>query len=316
MAVYLGVDGGGTQTRAILVDAEGTILQQATTGSSNINQVGEPALAERLGKLCASMRCADETVYACFGLAGSSSPTNQTSLNRILSKIEGLHPERIHLCSDADIALQGAFQGSKGMILIAGTGSICLADNSDGKITRIGGWGTAAGDPGSGHWIGNQAISIALKQADGRLSETQLKSEIFTQLEITRLSEITERLHTPALSRNKIAALCPIICDLAETDRQAAKILNQAVSDLVEMVIAGKEKLGIGNVPVCPMGGVLSQKSRVRNLFINELSNRVSNIRIQDPELSALAGATLLARKLDHTAAEAPFAKAIADLEG
>ena len=45
--------------------------------------------------------------------------------------------------TDAEIALYATTLGKSGLVVIAGTGSVCLGKNDDGRSAISGGWGTA-----------------------------------------------------------------------------------------------------------------------------------------------------------------------------
>ncbi|MGB0416951.1 MAG: N-acetylglucosamine kinase [Coraliomargarita sp.] len=310
MAFFLGVDGGGTQTRALLVDLDATIIAEAKAGPSNINQVNTTILRRRLRELCAEVLDSHEPVYACFGLAGSSAVTNQAKLRAMLDGIPNLHTDSTALCTDADIALHGAFGGAPGLALIAGTGSICIGTTHSTETIRIGGWAPPSGDPGSGHSIGNVAIATALKQADGRSPKTGLLEVVFNHLQIQNLGQATERVHTTGLTREKIAALCPKVCRSAEDGDIAAKeIVREAVSELSEMVQAARNQYEEREVPLCLMGGILNTDTIIRRQLIDQLPDLVSRTQIQKPQLPAIGGAILRAYELYSKQPITRFAK-------
>ncbi len=78
--------------------------------------------------------------------------------------------------SDARVALEGAFSGNPGSILIAGTGSIMFGKDSKGNIHRVGGFGRILGDEGSGFHIARSGLTAVAKQFDGRGERTRRRS--------------------------------------------------------------------------------------------------------------------------------------------
>lgn len=302
MNLALGIDGGGTRTRALLVDPQGEVLAQAETGPSNINQVSESVLAGRLRELCSTVLQDHESAYACFGLAGSAHAVNRSALLAIISSIPKLTTDATILCSDADIGLHGAFANEPGMLLIGGTGSICIGINETKSCYRVGGWGLLAGDYGSGHWIGNQAIEIALQQADGRCPKSALLDSVLQQLGIHQLDDLTDQLKLAAMTRNEIAALCPIVCELAQSgDEPSQTILHHAVEHLIALVRAARRHHTEETIPLCLSGGVLKPNTVVRRLFEEALLDGDFNLSLREPKLPAVGGATLCARQLFET---------------
>ena len=124
---------------------------------------------------------------------------SQTSLHRRSRKPVSAWPERlvrrsaarcafalqnsfageIEVVGDMVIALEAAFGGDPGVIVIAGTGSIAYGRNSKGQTARAGGWGFAISDEGSGQWIGRAAVAATVRALD--LGRRRGIKRIFTQ---------------------------------------------------------------------------------------------------------------------------------------
>lgn len=164
--LFLGVDGGGTTSRARLTDANGTPLGEGRSGSSNLNMgialAADSILAATREALAAAglpeTRLTD--IIAGFGLAGG----NVTALADAL-RYHPLPFARFNVTSDAVVACLGAHGGADGGILIIGTGSQGLA-LVDGAIKTVGGWGFELSDGGSGAQLGLTAIRAALLAFD------------------------------------------------------------------------------------------------------------------------------------------------------
>ena len=78
------------------------------------------------------------------------------------------HKAPVLVVNDALVALEAGAGDGPGIVLIAGTGSICYGRNEEGQAARAGGWGYMLGDEGSGWWIGRRALSAVMRQFDGR----------------------------------------------------------------------------------------------------------------------------------------------------
>ncbi|WJH35503.1 hypothetical protein N6H14_05655 [Paenibacillus sp. CC-CFT747] len=83
---------------------------------------------------------------------------------------------RIAGMEDTEAALEGAFAGGPGILVIAGTGSAAAARTEEGRLLSCGGWGPWFGDEGSGYWLGCEALRAAARAADGRGSEPGWRS--------------------------------------------------------------------------------------------------------------------------------------------
>ena len=113
----------------------------------------------------------DEILVATVGLAGvrrkDIHDRTLEQLTQYLSEVK-----IIELLSDGEIALYGATGGRPGLVVIAGTGSICCGKNRHGKYFCAGGWGPIVGDEGGASWISRKALQAVAQAADGRGSKT------------------------------------------------------------------------------------------------------------------------------------------------
>ena len=167
MAIFLGIDGGGSKTSCLIGD-ETSVLGSGSAGGSNFVRGGEAAAKE---SLAAAIRQAcmvanvktSEIVSTCAGMAGVVSSETADTVRRILAEIV---PGESEVVGDNAIALEAAFGGGPGVIVIAGTGSIAYGQNAAGESARAGGWGFAVSDEGSGQWIGRTAVSSLLRAQD------------------------------------------------------------------------------------------------------------------------------------------------------
>lgn len=164
--LFLGVDGGGTTSRAKLTDAQGNRLGEGRSGSSNLNM----GIALAADSILAATREALATaglpetrlgdIVAGFGLAGG----NVTALAEALRR-QPFPFAHIDVTSDAVVACLGAHGGADGGIMIVGTGSQGLAFVK-GAMKTVGGWGFELSDGGSGAQLGRAAIRAALLAFD------------------------------------------------------------------------------------------------------------------------------------------------------
>jgi glucosamine kinase len=174
--VVLGADGGGTKTLGILADAGGNELARFQVGPGNPNVVGIDGAAANLLDLvtgcCERAKLLPRDVGAVvFGLAGAGNAAVRARLTDALrsgATQRGWEHPKFTIETDARVALEGAFGGGPGVVIIAGTGSILIGKLSDGTVTSVGGWGRMLGDEGSGFHIGSEAIRAVTRDIDGR----------------------------------------------------------------------------------------------------------------------------------------------------
>ena len=294
----LGVDGGGSATRSVIISTEGEVLATAEAGPSNPITIGaERALANILEAVDeASARCGvHEFLASRLGVAG----TDRSRLRQEL--LDGMRPSfgDTAIVSDAASALAGGTGCRPGVVVIAGTGSIAYGENGLGETARAGGWGWKLGDEGSGYTIGLKAIMAALRAQDGRGPETVLKQKIVSHLGLGRLEDIIDWVYEPGREPRGIAYLVPLVREAeAEGDEAAALVMAEAGADLGFVANAVIRRLGMsGEFPVSLNGGVFKQPSGYIIAFEEVVRREAPECALIKPRMPPLLGSGLLALK-------------------
>ena len=305
MKIVLGIDGGGTRTRASIVTCE-QLLAHAENGSIKRLRVGAEA-AE------ANLRALLKEVYAQAGITslraasvGVASASMPGTAEWITAVLHDFSVERSEVVGDEVIALDAAFREGPGILQIAGTGSNTIGRAPDGSRESAGGWSSRLGDRGSGYWIGLHSIRRALNAHD-REEPTQI------------LTKVGELWNTPSLEDlvnlgdstpgPDFAALAPAINELAEAgDAVAREVLAEAASDLVNFVLLVRSKLHrkhnianevpVAEVPVAWTGGVIEQMALVREAFFAGLKSAAPSMPVAREAVVSLEGALWRAQRL------------------
>ena len=304
MAIYLGIDGGGSKTSCLIGD-ETSVLGTGNAGPSNVVRVGEAlareSLASAIHQACtvANIRTS-EISGVCVGLAGAARPEISTLVRGIISDVISgeIKPTEIKVVGDMVIALQAAFGSGPGAIVIAGTGSIAYGRNREGQTARAGGWGFTISDEGSGHWIGRTAVAAAIAAGDENPGQSVRLIEIL--LRSWRLETIEQLVPAAnAMPPPDFAALVPSVLALADSgDRIACDVLTQAgaqLANLARILIA--RLFPSGDVPVAMSGGVFRSSALVRQIFYNILCSERPNAMLNPGVIEPVRGALELARK-------------------
>ena len=302
MKAYLGIDGGGTRTRSLLVSEAGDILGRAVAGPSNVQQLSMEALKGNLQDLL------DQTfnelpedieyIACCFGLAGAASAENKDEIREVLANLTPVPLEPPILTSDAHIALIGALANRPGLLLIAGTGSICLGRDTAERTHSTGGWGPAYDDLGSGSWIGQQAMMAAFQESDDRLPAGPWQGTVLQRFRCDSMETLLSKVKTGEISHSQIAALAPMVIQLAQAGVQAADdILKRAVQELVRVVAVTRRKANLAEGPVVLVGGLLENSEVFRNRLVAEFKTSMPELKIQQSLMTPIVGAVVVACK-------------------
>ncbi|MDZ4096933.1 MAG: BadF/BadG/BcrA/BcrD ATPase family protein [Paracoccaceae bacterium] len=170
MALFLGIDGGGTGCRAAIADASGQVLGRGQAGPANIASDPDTALVNILAATHAALetlRADASQLHAVLGLAGANVPDCAARLAAALPFAT------VRVKSDALVAVAGALQAADGIVAALGTGSVFAVQRA-GNVRQIGGWGFILGDEGSGAWLGRALLAAALRATDGFATITPL----------------------------------------------------------------------------------------------------------------------------------------------
>lgn len=304
--LVLGVDGGGTKTTAWLArlgdERSAPPLGRGHAGPSNPRAAGfktaQHNIATAIAAAIAAAGLEPQSVRsACFGLSGAGRTEEQERIcewamaQRIASAVRVTH--------DAEIILAAGAAELVGVALICGTGSLAWGRNAAGETARSGGWGYLLGDEGGAYAIALAGLRAAVRSADGRTPPTLLLPKFLTQLKVSSPPELIGRIYSPEMTRERIAELAPVVfAACAELDQAATSILEAAVNDLADMVLALVRRLQFTpqSYHLALAGGVLAQQPRLRKRLEGAVQHAAfapgSVALVEDP----VRGAVQLAR--------------------
>jgi glucosamine kinase len=247
----LGVDGGGTATRAVLARTGGVVIGRG--------QAGPSALGQGIAQAWRNVELAVRRAFEAAGLPVAS--WAKCAVGAGLSGVS-YHPWRdafvranigfAHLKADTDsfTMLLGAHGGKPGAVLAAGTGSIAEALLPDGSRATVGGWGFPAGDEGSGAWLGLQAVRHAQCALDGRANAGPLARHIWAACGADR-DDL--QAWCDQAGQFAYAQLAPAVFEHEARDPAAASLIAQATAALETMALAVDPR---GRLPLAISGSV------------------------------------------------------------
>lgn len=300
MDYIIGIDGGGTTTRAILVDSNGLLYADVVVGPSNLNAVSESMVQQELRQLFSDLEkqapqlFSKVTIVFC-GIAGSSMEYNSRKLQERL--VEIIPPfASVSLNIDALNALYSGTLGKPGIVQIAGTGTITYGVTKETNQARLGGWGHLLGDEGSGYSIGQQAIISALKVYDGRENPNILSENIFDFFHVKTGEELINNIYTAQSPRELIASASKcVFFAYHRKDANAKTIIKQACQEISNNIIALYRKLykEESEMKVVLCGGVFNDSSVMPPLIQGNLKQQTDSLNIVLPKLPPVGGSAI-----------------------
>ncbi|HFC08501.1 MAG TPA: N-acetylmuramic acid 6-phosphate etherase [Chloroflexi bacterium] len=314
----IGVDGGGSKTEAVILDARGKVLGRGRSGPSNHHLVGEEGARAALE---AAMRAAAEAAGAplsqaaavVWALAGAGRPAEAQRLHDMQAALFPGVPGQV--VDDAAAALVGGVGRRQGVVVIAGTGAIVYGEDTAGNTARSGGWGHLL-DEGSGYALGLWACRAVARAADGSELPTRLTDRLLQALALPSATQLIPWLYDARRGVAEMAALAPLVLEEAERgDLIATDGVLRAADALAEGVGAVARRLGWSDAepfPVVLTGGLLSRSAFYRSVVAQAVQTRVPAARPRRPLADAAVGAGWLALALAgrpwprHAASQAP----------
>jgi len=300
---FLAIDAGGTKTLMVLADQENE-LARTTTGSIKRLRVGAD---EAMQNLEAGLKILVEQsgvspkaiTRTCVGTSGVSVAMVVDWIHDALGKLVS---GKVLICGDEVIALDGAFHGGPGTLVIAGTGQNTIGRDSTGRLVGIGGWGPALGDEGSGLWIGQQALRRIFRSLDEQGSDRTPPRLMQCIMDHWKLHTVEELVgYANQTPPPDFAALTPLVVACAnEGDIVAAGVLRSAGEELAALLLLVYKQLRKWEPetlpPVACTGSVLQNIPQVRDAMTATLQAVYPEIEVLPGVVDAVLGALWRAR--------------------
>ena len=300
MRYYLGIDGGGTKTTAVICDEQKNICFTSRGDGINHNVIGMEAARAHLQE---TLRDITYPLTAAFiGSAALSGPAAPALIRQLC---DGIVPcALIGMDSDVAIALETMEQPGPAAIVIAGTGSMCAGRLTDGRVIHTGGWGPVLGDEGSGYRIALRGMQAALRATEGSAEKTVLKDALFSYFDIRRTDDLIETVYGKPLSPREIAAFAPEVFRCADVGDPVArdvilseaKALSATISALLRQLPAG--------APLGLWGGMFQHYKEYCGIFGNLLRGPFPETQVALLPHPPEYGAILAAMRLEQEATQ------------
>lgn len=294
--LFLGVDGGGTKTRAVLVDATGRVRGTGEAGPSNYHNTGLGPTMDNIRQAARAAGAGTARPAAAFlGCAAVKSARDGAVLTAAAEAARIAPAGTVTVASDMYNALAGGLSGRPGIALIAGTGSNCVGRDASGATFMCGGWGWLMGDEGSAAAIALEAVRVCVRAADGRARRTALLAPLLEFLGVAEPDELSARLYVDGWTPGELAAFAPVVERLAGAgDRAALAILQSGAKSLAALVAGTARALRFpGGPEVSILGGCARSGPLYPPMITAAVRRACPSARLVEAEHSTLYGAAL-----------------------
>jgi N-acetylglucosamine kinase-like BadF-type ATPase len=294
--LVVGIDAGGSKTRAFAVDRAGEVVGRGAGGGGNLLSSPDPqgsiaaALNEALGG-----RSAEAIVLSA---AGGDRKADRERGRELLARVAPPQA-RLLVTHDALAALYAGNPAGCGVVLIAGTGSIAYGRNEEGDEDRAGGWGHLIGDEGSAVWCGLEALRAVAHAVDGRGAPTRMVALLFQELGVGEFADVLPHLYGRAHPAPAIgAATRALAVASAEGDALANGILQRGAVALARAAGVVAVTLGLPGGPVYLAGGAFETLPLLGRLVRLELLSVLPQASVELVHEEPAMGAARMAMEL------------------
>ncbi len=297
MKYYLGVDGGGTRTTAVVSDENGKVLFKAVGKSINFYSIGMEKARENLKTVISDIYKNIGEIEFESAFIGCSALDNEATKETINALCDGIiRSNRIGMNSDVYVALASSGEDSCRIVAICGTGSIVTGIDEDGNIKTKGGWGHIFGDEGSAYSIAVNALKAsAMLYDEGKITSLVKKAEEFFDVEDFR--NAIDIIYSPETTKDVLASFSVKVGEITEEDFVAKTVIVNEAHFFSKTVLAL-----LNEMKKCTLlslyGGVFQNNELFRNSFVEDIKEFHSDLKIEMLNLPPEEGALKIARKM------------------
>lgn len=320
MKTFLGVDGGGTKTRFLLIDETGRVLASHLEGPAYYLEIGLEELRRMLARgIEQTLRQGgvreEELGYAFLGLPAYGEDSKLLpALDAAPS--QALPHGRYHCDNDMVCGWAGALAGADGINIVSGTGSIAYGEFA-GRKARAGGWGELIGDEGSSYWLAREGLRLFSRMSDGRSPRGPLYEHVRRHFALAGDLDLCAAIYGQDIAqRSHFAQLARlVIASAGEGDGEALGLLESAARELADLIDAVRAQLKIpagASITVSSSGGMFQPGNGLREALGPALQRRSAHYRFVEALLPPDVGAAIQAARLGGAPLSAESLKALA----
>ena len=297
---FLGIEGGGTRTVALMADADGRVLHRIEAGPGNLRLLNDAELLRLFRSIAAALPKPDA---AGIGLAGARTESDRKRIRAAAEKVWRGVPcvatNDLETALAAGACASARAQGGQNatVLVLSGTGSCCYGRNAGGKTAKVGGWGHVLGDRGSGYEIGLRALKAVALEQDRKGGWPKLGARILARLQLNEPEELIA--WAQAAGKAEIAGLsAEVFAAWKIGDRSASEIITGAKDSLVADAIACVRQLASPKTSAhfILAGGVLLKQPAFAKQVRDSLRKHWPGAVVSSSEREGAWGGIVLAR--------------------
>ena len=294
MPIFLGLDCGGSSSRAMALDQTGALIHQGQAGSANLVSTPERRLRSNL--LQATRECpAADFICGCF--AGLMTEQDR---NRAESYLLAIYPSAKVQAEPDYAAAYAACETGTDICVIAGTGSL-VCSRVGGRMVKSGGRGFILGDEGSGYQFGREALLEYLRNP--REASESVRESVQKQFDTMEESAIVSRLYQSASPQSVLSKFAKAFGhDAKEGRAYALNFIDLQMNLLTDVVIkhAGRHFPDVQELKITLAGGLWQNAPQFRDAFTRWLEEKLPKMKLEVQRIvkPPVFGAVMLAKEM------------------
>ncbi len=273
---YIGFDGGGSNSRFIIQHGDAQPEIVAHEESLKYSDMGIDASSERFVKLLTPSLPADSNdLNIVISLSGAGDEIEQAEYESAIRNALPGFSLNIHVESDSSFSLKAAYpeESDSGLLTISGTGSVHLAKQGDGSITKIGGWGRLLGDEGSGYWLGLQALKHYTRATDGIEPVGVLAENIAAVIDAECNGDRSVMRRMLYANEMSPADFTTLVIECASSDDIARDMISDAALSLAQDIRFLWDMVGENCNDIITMHGKMFSNSLYRTILVENIND-------------------------------------------
>ncbi len=303
MMYLLGIDGGGTKTRVVLINERGDLLGLGLSGASSIktvnNETTKKSLLQAYEEAVKGLKI-DKLDAVFAGLGDVESNKDKELVSSMIKEFDLVTEDtQVKVENDAYNALYGGLGNlDEGVSIILGTGSVAIGINKEGKTAKVGGYSHKEGDPGSSYALGKKCLSFAAMVLDGRRDKSNFSRALLKELKVTDRISYINMIDAYYEDRTKTASLAKLVTKYSVLgDLDAFDICYEGITGALELIDTTTRKLKIKHKNVAIIGSLGNSE-----FYFSGIKKSLSTVdvnynvfpNILDPSIGAAIGAMKL----------------------
>lgn len=309
MRYFMGIDGGATKTKAVIINESSQIVAAVIGGPVNYHQGGEKKTKKNLEEvtnnaLISARLTINNLSFVVIGLAGFDTRIDKDNLTRLAQdSFGGGLKEKMEVVSDVEIAFKSCIDIDYGIVIISGTGANCFGKGKNGEMAWAGDWGWLLGDQSSGFALGLGALKRTIRDFDGRGEKTVLTKLVLKRLNMKEASELVHWVYKKDIPVAEVAGLAPLVFQAYKmNDLVAQSLVNKTVAEMAISIetVAKKVHLVSEEFTIGLVGGVFKEK-----IVVELLDKRIQQVLLKAmlvlPKMEPALAAAYMGQELAET---------------